>query len=357
MSAPLLFTITAAAALAVNLVLIPLILIAAHRHHLFDRIDYRKAHTGQIPALGGIGIFFSFAAAGIVALLLVRLGPSEITSTWRAGSIAAGVTLMHCTGVVDDMIDIRAGRKLLLQIGAALLVVTGGTMIGSLELRELGFSLPLGILAPVLTVLWIVAISNAMNLIDGIDGFAGGVALFAALALGVIALARGDIFTATVAGALTGAVAGFLVFNIPPARIFMGDGGSLFLGFSLAVLSILGNGSGVPILVPLILLSVPILDTLTAILRRLRHRRPIHAPDANHFHHRLVRIAGSGRRALLAAYALNTVTAAGAISYSLIGGGAGLVVLLIAAAVVLSVFFAVFRLRPAVYEDHAPRQM
>lgn len=349
MNIPIVFAVTIGTAFAANLILIPLILVAAHRYHLFDRVDHRKAHTGQIPALGGIGIFLSFVTAGVIAMSLLHLKLSSVVVTWRTASIALGLVLIHGTGVVDDMVDIPAGRKLLLQIAAAVLVVIGGTMFTTLDLPVMGAAISLGTLAPVLTVLWIIGMANAMNLIDGIDGFSGGVALFAALTIGIIALDRGIFFTTIVAGALAGSVAGFLLFNFPPARIFMGDGGSLFLGFSLAVLAVLAHGTGVPIGVPIILLTIPILDILTAVLRRLRHRIPIHAPDANHFHHRLLRLAGSGRRAVAVAWTLNAIAAAGALAYARMGGIPGFVALIAAGTLVLVIFVSVFRLRPAVY--------
>jgi UDP-GlcNAc:undecaprenyl-phosphate/decaprenyl-phosphate GlcNAc-1-phosphate transferase len=351
MSAQIVFAVTIIAALVVNVLLTALIRGAAHRFHLFDRIDHRKTHQGEIPALGGIGIFVSFAVAGLVAVLVAHGDPRAVIFSWRYLSILVGAALMHVTGVVDDMIDIPAARKLLLQIAAAALVVSGGTALWSISLPFLPFPVPLGILALPLSVLWIVALSNALNLVDGIDGFAGGIALFAALAFGVIGLSRGDILVATIAGALAGAVLGFLVHNFPPARIFMGDGGSLFLGFALAVLAMMGSGNagGVPVVIPIVLLAVPILDTFTAITRRTRRGLPIHAPDNNHFHHRLLRLTGSPRRTILYAYLLNGLCAIGAVTYALVGGIAGMLALVVTAVILLSVFVTVFRRVPSHY--------
>lgn len=354
MNNTLLFVITAGAGLLANIVITPIILVAAHRFRVFDRIDHRKAHSGQIPALGGIGIFLSFTVAGAVAYGLLQLGPLQIYTPWRILAIVIGLVVIHVTGVTDDMLDIPAGRKLALQIGAAVVVVTGGTVFTSIDLPVTGFGVSLGVLAPPITVLWIIGIANAMNLVDGIDGFAGGIALFAAVTMGVIALVEGFLFAAIVSAALAGAVAGFLFFNVPPARIFMGDGGSLFLGFSLAVLAVLVTAIGVPVGVPLVLLMIPALDTLTAILRRTRRNIPIHVPDANHFHHRLVRITGSNRRALAVAWSLNAVTASGAFVYALISGWWGVGALLTAGFVVFTVFVVVFRRCPAEYDHHTP---
>ena len=344
MSALIVFVVTLAVAMVVNTLLTPLILVMAHRYHLFDRTDHRKNHQGQIPPLGGIGIFLSFIIAGVVSVVLADGNPLVTVFSWRYLSILAGAALMHITGVVDDMLDIAAGRKLMLQITAAALAVSGGIAFESLAFPVLGRVLPLSVLALPLSVLWIVSLANAVNLVDGIDGFAGGITLVAALSLGIIALVQGNLLVMTIAAALTGAVAGFLFFNFPPARIFMGDGGSLFLGFSLALLSMMGGPAPAIVAVPVMLLSIPILDTIIAITRRTRRGLPIHTPDANHFHHRLLRLAGTPRRTLLYAGGLNLWCGAGAVVYALLGGVAGAIALMVVAVTVVVVFTAVFRI-------------
>jgi UDP-GlcNAc:undecaprenyl-phosphate GlcNAc-1-phosphate transferase len=189
--------------------------------------------------------------------------------------------------------------------------------VRSLTIPYLGV-IRLGVFGYPLTVLWIVSISNAINLIDGMDGLAGGISAFAALSMGIIAVLQGSAVTASLCFALLGALIGFLVFNFPPARIFMGDSGSLLLGFCLATFPLAGGISRASafgtLLVPITLLTVPILDTVTAILRRLRKGKSIIAPDKEHIHHRLLEMGLSERQILGVLYGFSAYLSAVAIT-------------------------------------------
>ncbi len=222
--------------------------------------------------------------------------------------MAGGLLAIHGLGVYDDFTNLRAPFKFLIQVFAATLVALSGAMLQRLDLPFLEvIVLPIWLAFP-LTVLWIVAITNAVNLIDGADGLAGGVALIAVLFMGLIAFGRGSLVPAIIALSLAGSIAGFLVYNFPPARIFMGDGGSLTLGFLLAVIPLLGiTGNSTPpmtfpVLPVLTLLFVPIVDTAMAILRRLRRGLPVHSADREHIHHRLIDRGLHGRRLLAIVY-------------------------------------------------------
>jgi UDP-GlcNAc:undecaprenyl-phosphate GlcNAc-1-phosphate transferase len=165
----------------------------------------------------------------------------------------------------------------------------------------------LGILAYPFTILWMVGIANAINLVDGMDGLAGGIAGFAALAMGIIALLTGHFDTALIAFALLGGIIGFLFYNLPPARIFMGDSGSLFIGFTLAIIPLLGispDASTGSVLIPVTLLTVPILDTLAAIIRRIKKKMPIIAPDKEHIHHKLLELGLTDKKILTIIYSI-----------------------------------------------------
>jgi UDP-GlcNAc:undecaprenyl-phosphate GlcNAc-1-phosphate transferase len=197
--------------------------------------------------------------------------------------------------------------KFILQVAAAAIITSGGFLIRSISLPYVG-SLNLGLAAYPLTVVWLVGIANALNLIDGMDGLAGGIGAFAAAAMGTMALLQGSARGAVLAFALLGALLAFLIYNFPPARIFMGDSGSLFLGLTLAALPLAG---GIPrsaafgsLIVPVTLLTVPILDTATAIIRRLRHRRSIISPDKQHIHHKLLAMGLSERQILTVIYGM-----------------------------------------------------
>mgnify|MGYP006272057273 CR=1 FL=1 len=281
----------------------------AHTRGWYDHFNDRKIHTESTPRLGGVGIFVAFVLASLTGLLVV--GPGQGLAPWSIPTlllILAGLFVIHGLGLYDDFVNLRAPLKFTIQLAAAGLVAGSGVTIRLIDLPWLGtLSLP-PVLAVALTVLWVVSISNAVNLIDGADGMAGGVALLAALFMAIIALAQGSLVAALPAAALVGALAGFLVYNLPPARIFMGDSGSLTLGFILAVIPLLGlergSAAGVPFapLPVLTLLYIPITDTLLAITRRLKRGLPVHAADREHLHHRLMDRGFYARRLLAIVY-------------------------------------------------------
>jgi UDP-GlcNAc:undecaprenyl-phosphate GlcNAc-1-phosphate transferase len=299
--------LAAACAFLLNLLILPLVLRLAHRHKWYDRPDSRKIHTGLIPRMGGPGLFLSFTLASLLAAIaLPRLGGGRLLEP-RLAALFSGIALMHLVGLYDDFKSVRAVWKFVLQTAAAVIIASGGFLIRSIALPYVGI-IPLGLAAYPLTVVWLVGIANAVNLIDGMDGLAGGIGAFAAAAMGTIALLQGSSAGAVLAFALLGALLAFLVFNFPPARIFMGDSGSLFLGLTLAALPLAG---GIPrsaafgsLIVPVTLLTVPILDTATAILRRLRHRRSIISPDKQHIHHKLLAMGLSERQILTVIYSM-----------------------------------------------------
>jgi UDP-GlcNAc:undecaprenyl-phosphate/decaprenyl-phosphate GlcNAc-1-phosphate transferase len=289
---------------------IPIILHFAHKHKWYDQQSHRKIHTTDTPRLGGIGIFLAFFIASMSGFFLI-VSPEQI-DLWSRGSVAliiAGMAIMHGLGIYDDFVNLPAPLKFSVQVLSGIVVASSGAIIASPVLPFLGaVRLPAMIALPV-TILWIVSIANAVNLIDGADGLAGGYSAIAAFFMGLIALGQGNLLTAILAFALVGSLVGFLVFNFPPARIFMGDSGSLFLGFVLAVLPVVGlNGrtdtsGAVFVLVPtLSLLYLPITDTLLAIFRRKSRGLPVHAPDKEHIHHRLMERGFQGKRLVAVVY-------------------------------------------------------
>ncbi|MEX2445442.1 MAG: MraY family glycosyltransferase [Alkalispirochaeta sp.] len=301
-------------AFLINVLLTPVILRLAHRFEWYDHINDRKIHTESTPRLGGVGIFLSFVAAAIVGVTLI-IGTPGI-APWSMRSVAlilAGLALLHGLGLYDDFVNLRAPFKFIVQLGAGTMVALSGALLRIIDLPWIGsLELPMW-LAFGVTILWVVSISNAVNLIDGADGLAGGVALIAALFMGVIALGQGSLVSAILAFAVVGSLAGFLIFNLPPARIFMGDSGSLSLGYILAVLPLLGLQRGEPgfmAIAPLpvlTLLYIPIVDTLLAIIRRLARGLPVHSADREHIHHRLIDRGVDGRRLLSVIYGMMVV--------------------------------------------------
>jgi len=300
--------IAAAFALGLNLVAIPTILRIAHRFKWYDLPNHRKIHTGLIPRLGGPGMYLSFLCAALLTPILVALisgGAVTVGYHLRFVSLFLGVSLIQAIGLIDDFRPINALLKFFLQLLAAIIVTAGGFLIRSITLPYLG-ALSLGLFAYPVTVLWLVGISNSVNLIDGMDGLAGGISAFAALSMGIIALIQGAAVTSVLCFALFGAILGFLVFNFPPAKIFMGDSGSLFLGFCLAVFPLVGGISKVSafgtLLVPVTLLTIPILDISTSVIRRLRNKVSIIHPDKEHIHHKLLNMGLNQRQILWVLY-------------------------------------------------------
>lgn len=291
----------ATGAFVLNLLLIPAVMTLSHRFEWYDEKNDRKIHTEDTPRLGGVGIFLSFLIV-VAVVLLTRGGFRE---PGRYLPLIAGTVIIHFLGLLDDFINLVAARKFLLQVLAAVIVSLGPFRIDAIALPFMEGALELGWAAYPVTIIWIVSISNAVNLIDGADGLAGGVSAIAALFLGTIAAHSGNLTLALFSFALVGSVVGFLVYNFPPARIFMGDSGSLLLGFLLATLPLVGFTEGAPFpAIPVItLLFLPIIDTLLAIVRRLSRGQPVHQADREHIHHRLIDRGFGPRKLLVSIYA------------------------------------------------------
>lgn len=312
----MIYAICVGVALLTSLLALPAIIKISNKKGWFDSIDSRKIHTGEISRLGGVGIFlgFTFSIVAVYFAQSSNLFP-EITSF---SLLAGGFFLVFLTGLIDDFINIKAIVKFAGQIAAAVLVVLSGVSIKSFIIPFVWIEIPFGFLAPVVTVIWIVSISNAINLVDGMDGLAGGISTIAFLFLGVIALLQGHVFTAIISFALLGSTLGFLRYNFPPAKLFMGDSGALFLGFSLAVIPLLATGSeGTTLnIIPLItLLAIPIMDTLAAILRRVRNKRAIYSPDKHHIHHQFLERNFSTPSILAIIYGITTLMGIAALSW------------------------------------------
>ncbi len=315
--------LAAIAALTVNLLLTPVILRLSHTFQWYDQNDHRKIHTEDTPRIGGIGIVVSFLLASVGGMIWIATSPQVSDSGMASamvrelGPVYAGLCIIFGIGIVDDFRNLRAIVKLLAQIAAGLLVSFSTFRITGLSVPGLG-TLGFGLLGYPLTVLWIVGLVNAMNFIDGMDGLAGSTSLVASLFLSAIAFALGNQLVGMLALILAGSLLGFLVFNVPPAKIFMGDSGSTSLGFLLAVLPLFGGSSdyGQMGLVPTVtLLMIPVIDTAAAILRRLRKGVPIYRPDREHLHHKLLDLKFSTWKILFLVCGGGTVAGAAALAW------------------------------------------
>ncbi|MEQ4482044.1 glycosyltransferase family 4 protein [Cohnella silvisoli] len=296
------------AAMALALVLTPLVKKLAIRIGAIDVPNHRKVHTRIMPRLGGVAIYAAFTVG---LLLILPWLPDGTLSQYDRNLISAllvGGTLIVLLGALDDKFDLSAKLKLLVQIGAACIVVFGYDVKINLLNIPFGSSMqPLGEwLSIPLTILWIVGVTNAINLIDGLDGLAAGVSGIAVATILVMGILMGNETVILLSAVLLGAIGGFLFFNFHPAKIFMGDSGSLFLGFALATLSMLGfkQITIVSFVTPLLIIGVPLSDTFFAIVRRWVQKKPIFAPDKGHLHHCLQQLGFSHRKTVLIIYAI-----------------------------------------------------
>lgn len=296
--------------------LTPLVRRAANKRGLLDHvIGTRKIHGRPIPRLGGIAIIAGFYAP-LLGIAWFETGVGHLFYSERKSAIAllAGGLVIGLLGLFDDLKGARARQKLAVQGALACALWLAGFRIDDI-VTPWG-TIPLGPAGLPFTVLWIVGVINALNLIDGLDGLAGGVALFAIGTTFVIAFTRQDPLMVMFMASLGGAVLGFLFYNFNPASIFMGDTGSMFLGYILAVSSIKTSqktSTAVAILVPIIALGLPIADTLLAVGRRAYRGRPLFSADKEHIHHRLLALGLTQRQTALLLYAICVVLAAGAL--------------------------------------------
>jgi UDP-GlcNAc:undecaprenyl-phosphate/decaprenyl-phosphate GlcNAc-1-phosphate transferase len=302
------YAVLFAVAAAVTIALTPLARkIAIH----FDAIDYpsaRRVNMLPIPRMGGIAIFGGILAAIAVAVLGTHLFgwgnpfvplPEMDVNYW---GVLAGVVLIFLVGAIDDVIDMNAKVKLLGQIIAACIVAASGVLLSSIHNPFGQGYIEFGWIAYPLTVFYLVAFANVINLIDGLDGLASGITGISAITILIFAVLTGRPDAAMFSVVLIGACVGFLKSNFYPAKIFMGDSGALLLGFSLGLVSLFAVARSalfVSLLVPILAAGVPILDTFFAIVRRKREHRPIDEADKGHIHHRLMRAGFSQRTTVL----------------------------------------------------------
>ncbi|HWQ79813.1 MAG TPA: MraY family glycosyltransferase [Anaerovoracaceae bacterium] len=272
--------------------------------------DNRRMHTKTMPRFGGMAIYI-----GTVASMLIFLPFNA-----QLMGVIAGGTLIFFVGIIDDLRSLPAKVKLGCQILCAFILFEFSVRINFIgnPFGEGYYYFP-WIVSLLVTVVWIVGITNTINLIDGLDGLAGGVALIASVSIAYIAYIHGRTEACMAMLAIAGAALGFLKFNFNPAKIFMGDGGALFLGFMLAGLSVISPMKSATMLatvVPVLVLGLPIFDTAFAILRRLVNKRPIMEADKGHLHHRIMAAGLGQRRTVLTLYAISSVMGVAAILLS-----------------------------------------
>lgn len=286
-------------AFSVSIALTPYIRKLAFKFGAVARENSRTIHKGNMPRLGGIAVFAAFLAGILLVMLFSDGNFAALRREAIVFSLAASFILW--LGVFDDIRGATWYQKLAVQLIAATLVIGFGYKITAV-VNPFGEPFSLGLFSYPFTLLWIVGITNAINLIDGLDGLAAGISFGAACIMLFISLWFGNLGSAFPAAILAGSIGGFLIYNFNPAKIFLGDSGSLLIGFLLACFSINGtfrDSSGVAIYIPMVVLGIPILDTFLAMLRRFRNGVHFFHPDKEHIHHRLLQLGISHRNAVL----------------------------------------------------------
>ena len=324
------------AALVLSLIATPAVKAFANKIGAIDvPTEERRVHDHPIPRLGGLAIFLGF----IISVLLF----AEINK--QVQGILIGSVIIVILGVIDDIVPLPALAKLIVQIVAALVAVGHGVVIEIISNPNFASStdyVNLGIAAIPITVIWIVAITNSVNLIDGLDGLAVGVTTISSGTMFVIAVVLSQGNVAVLLAALVGACIGFLPYNFNPAKIFMGDTGALLLGYVLATVSISGLFKFYAIIsfaVPFLVIGLPIFDTIFAVFRRLvRGKNPM-APDRGHFHHRLIDMGLSQKQAVAILYAISAVLGLIAVIITTTGEIRALMLVLAFCAAVLIAYF------------------
>jgi UDP-GlcNAc:undecaprenyl-phosphate GlcNAc-1-phosphate transferase len=296
--------------------------IAKHVNAIDVPKDNRRVHTKPIPRLGGLGIFAGFLFGYML------FGVHSI----QMNSILIGSFIIILTGIMDDIKPIGAKYKLIGQFCAACSIIFYGNIVLD-EITAFGQVFEFGFMAYPITLFFILACINVINLIDGLDGLSGGITSIFLLTMGIIAFIQGRQATLeiTLIFIMLGATSGFLLHNFNPAKIFAGDTGSMFMGFIIAVVSLLGfkGAMFLSFMIPLAVLAIPILDTLFAICRRLIKKKPIFEADKDHMHHQLLKMNFSQRKTVLVVYAINILFSIAAIIYTIKNAKLGTIIYII----------------------------
>lgn len=330
----------------------PMVISLAHKVNAIDvPKDARRVHKKPTPLMGGLAIFYGF----IVSVLCFATLDRETTG------ILIGCVIIVIVGIIDDITDMKAIIKLMCQILAAAVVVYSGVRIEHFANPFSGWAGPPYIVlnfwvSVALTIFWIVGVCNAVNLIDGLDGLAVGVSSIAALCMLALTLISNNLNIAIITAAVAGAAFGFLPYNFNPAKIFMGDTGALFLGFILACISVQGFlklSAIISFAIPLLVLGLPIFDTVFAIFRRVTSGRSPMSPDRGHLHHKLLDMGFSQRKTVAILYTLTAVLCLTAVVISIRGYLRGVFLIISVMVIILASLKLMSGLRdPETYTDY-----
>ena len=329
-------------AVAVALIITPGVIRLAAATGAMDKPDNRKVHKVPVPRIGGLGIYVAFLIAILVNVFLTS--PTAEVQKEIIGLMVSG-TLIVILGLIDDYKNLPAKLKLLGQIFSA------SVLIFAFDVRIDFITDPFGDylyldwwLAVPATLFWLVGLTNTVNLIDGLDGLAAGISAIASITILLVALEDQFFLVAGLTAALAGSAIGFLFYNSNPAKIFMGDSGSMFFGFMLAGISVIGSMKStatITLIVPIFALGVPILDTTFAIVRRWLGGQPIFKPDKGHLHHRLLKRGYSQKQAVFLMYVISALLGLSAIALTEVSVQIAFFIL---AVVMISIFYGAKKL-------------
>jgi len=336
------YLLTYLVGLVFALMLIPAIIHVARKKNWVDVPNARSAHTQPIARLGGIAIFVSFLVSVVFTFMVGESAYESFKEEWLLISgLLLGSTVIFLVGLWDDLKSLCARHKLCAQVVGALIISLAGARLTHITVQDL-FSINLGWMSYPVTFLWVIGITNSINLIDGVDGLAGGISIIACGAVAALSVIQGNFVLAILMFGLLGSLTGFLFFNFYPARIFMGDCGSLFLGFMISGATLImasQTKSLIGIGLPILVLGIPIFDTCFSMLRRFLDRRGVMSPDNGHFHHKLLQRGFMHHQVALTAYAV-TVAISGLGMGMLATRGIDSILLFVAC---LMLMFLVFR--------------
>jgi len=320
------YLVAFAIALFFGWILTPYVKKLAFRLGAVDKPDARKVHHVIMPRLGGLAIYIGFMVAVLTCMNITK----------DVVGILLGGTIILLVGIFDDIYQLSARVKLLGQIAAAMVLILFDIRIEWLN-NPMGGYFYLDYLSIPLTVFWVVSFTNVVNLMDGLDGLAAGVSAIASVTIILVALQQGFYPVAIITAALAGGTIGFMRYNFNPATIFMGDTGSLFIGYMLAAISIFGavkSAATIALIVPAIALGLPIMDTAFAIARRYINGKPIFQPDKGHLHHRLLALGFSQRQAVMLMYLISAGLCLSAVLFTEIDGIYAILLLVIIVAAI-----------------------
>lgn len=329
---------------AISTLLVPIAKKIAFHVKAIDLPNERKVHSKPTPRLGGLAIFFAFLAG----YALFAQNMKEMLGIFMGGMV------LFLVGFIDDINPLSAKYKLLGQIAAASVTVYYGKVILQ-EVSAFGIYMNFGDFSPIVTVLFIVGIINAINLIDGLDGLSSGISSIYFITILVIGLLTGKIngLEVMISSIMLGAVLGFLVHNFHPAKIFAGDSGAMFMGYMIAIVALLGfkNVTLTSLIVPVLILAIPVIDTLFAIIRRFLAGKSIGEADKEHIHHQLLNMRFSTRTTVLIIYGINILFSLVSIFY-VIGNTKQAIILY----TILMIILIIFVLKTNVLYDHSKRK-